>query len=127
MAEDDTYGGSLTNKIAWQSFLIPYFKEDTDKIAKYKKAYGFNDEQLDYFIKYMRKFVQTRMFGGAYKKLTLYQALMGYKNDVAAKINGGNYIMGDDFSLLNVTTPIVNDQMGFQSNSSFGLYTGSKG
>ena len=67
------------------------------------------------------------MFGGAYKKLTLEQALMGYTNDVAEKINGGNYIMGDDFSLLNVTTPIVNDQMGFQSNSSFGLYTGSNG
>jgi len=75
----------------------------------------------------MRKYLQTRMFGGAYKKLTLEQALMGYTNDVAEKINGGNYIMGDDFSLLNVTTPIVNDQMGFQSNSSFGLYTGSNG
>jgi len=39
MAQDDIYSGSLMNKIAWQSFLIPYFKEDTDKIEKYKNLY----------------------------------------------------------------------------------------
>jgi len=53
--------------------------------------------------------------------------LNGFVNTVAAKVNGGEYFLGNDFSLYNVTTPIQNDRMGFQSNVSYGLYTGSNG
>jgi hypothetical protein len=53
--------------------------------------------------------------------------LNGYVNDVAAKVNGGTYSLGNDFSLYNVTTPIQNDRIGFQSSVDYGTYTGSNG
>lgn len=34
---------------------------------------------------------------------------MGFENDVADKINGGDYLLGDDFGLSKYTTPIIND------------------
>ena len=109
MASPDWTAGGLTDKWAWQSFLIPYFKGDTTKTDQYKTAYGFNDEQLENFIYNMRVYVQDRIFGGAYTKLTIENVLYGYVNDVASKVNGGNYFLGDDFALSNTTTPIIND------------------
>jgi hypothetical protein len=127
MASGSINEGSLTSHFAWMRFLIGYFKDDTAVIESYKNNYGFNDEELDTFIFNMRVYIQNRFFGGAYSKLTMDQVLFGYENDVAAKVNGGDYFFGDDFSLSNMTTPIITDQRGFGSNVSFGLYTGSNG
>jgi len=75
----------------------------------------------------MRAYVQSRIFDSAYAEYTMTQLLTGFENPYAARLNGGHYAQGDDFSLSNYTTPILNDQTGFGKNVSFGLYTGSNG
>ena len=67
------------------------------------------------------------MFGGAFIDISVSDMLNGFYNTYAAKINGGSYTLGNDFSLYNVTTPIQNDRLGFQSNVPYGMYTGSNG
>lgn len=40
-------------------------------------------------------------------------------------INGGNFFSGNDYRLMNQTTPILNDQIGTVSDAIYGVYTGS--
>lgn len=54
MMTDSISTGSLTSNFAWQSLLIPYFKEDATKTSEYQTLYGFDAEQLGIFINNMR-------------------------------------------------------------------------
>ena len=67
------------------------------------------------------------MLGGAYANIKISDMLNGYVNDIVDQINGGDYILGNDFNLYNVTTPLQNDRIGFQSSVEYGTYTGSNG
>lgn len=40
-------------------------------------------------------------------------------------INGGDFFEGNDFRLVNKTTPIFNDIIGTVAEAEFGVYTGS--
>ena len=112
MFTSDPSTGGLTSNFAWQSLLIPYIKDDTETLEKYETLYGFtehDDEELASFIYNYRRFLQNKVFGGAFKNYTASDLVMGYENDVAAKANGGDYLLGDDFNLINATTPLMND------------------
>ena len=65
--------------------------------------------------------------GGALKTYTIEELINGYENDIAARINGGQYYGGYDFSISNSTTPVFNDLIGEISESVYGIYTGSNG
>ena len=67
------------------------------------------------------------MFGGAFAEIKISDMLNGYVNEYATKMEGGNYTLGSVYSLYNVTAPIQNDRLGFQSNVSYGMFTGSNG
>lgn len=51
--------------------------------------------------------------------------LDGYENDIAAKINGGNYFSGNTYDLSSLTTPIRTEVIGPLVD--YGMYTGSNG
>jgi len=57
----------------------------------------------------MRVYIQDRIFGSAFASYTMTELLMGFENTVADKVNGGDYLLGDDFGLSKETTPIIND------------------
>lgn len=37
---------------------------------------------------------------------------MGFYGEAAAKINGGNFSQGADFSLASAVTPVINNMIG---------------
>jgi len=65
--------------------------------------------------------------GGAFAEIKVTDMLNGFYNPIADKVNGGDYMLGNDFSLYDITTPIQNDRMGLQANVAYGLNTGSNG
>jgi len=73
----------------------------------------------------IRRDIQSRFFGEPYVNYTPSDLVFGFTNDVADKLNGGDYYNGDDFSLSSVTTPIFNSELGGQSTTVFGMYTGA--
>ncbi len=95
-------------------------------MARYQNAWGetFN---IPNFIDACRGNIESTIFGGAYATIKIEDLLYGYESDIAGKINGGDYLLGDDFALSNMTTPIINDQKGFGSAVNFGMLTGSNG
>ena len=95
-------------------------------MTNYQNAWG-SEFNIDLFVDSCRSNIELQMFGGAFAQIKVSDMLEGYVNDIADKVNGGNYILGNDFSLYNVTTPIQNDRIGFQSNVTYGTYTGSNG
>mgnify|MGYP007004968105 CR=1 FL=1 len=46
------------------------------------------------------------MFGGAFADIKSCDMLNGFVTDVTANVGGGEYILGNNFNLYNVTTPI---------------------
>ena len=65
--------------------------------------------------------------GGALKNYDFEELINGYKNDIADRINGGQYYAGNDFSISNTTTPVFNERIDEVSNAIYGMYTGSNG
>ena len=53
--------------------------------------------------------------------------IAGYDNEVADRVNGGQYYGGYDFSLSSGTTPVFNEHYGGASKGVYGIYTGSIG
>lgn len=113
--------------VNWQYFLVPYFLEDTVAVAKYTTAWNFGDLILKDFIDSLRSQIETQFFDSAFADLLVTDMLDGYETEYASRVNGGDYWKGNDFSLSSMTQPIRNDVMGFQSNVSYGEYTGSNG
>jgi len=71
--------------------------------------------------------IETKIFGGGFVNIKISDMLNGYESDVAAKINGGDYYQGNDFSLSSLATPIRNEIQGLQADVPYGVYTGSNG
>ena len=84
-------------------------------MTNYQNAWGA-DFDIDLFVDSCRTNIQDQMLGGAFANIKINDMLNGYVNDIADQINGGDYILGNDFSLYNVTTPLQNDRLGFQSS-----------
>lgn len=61
---------------------------------------------INEFVTNFRKQIEAQIFGGAYADIKISDMLNGYVSDVAEKINGGNYTLGDSYMLYNVTTPV---------------------
>lgn len=96
----EDYGlSSLWN---WQSFGVAYYGEKSDIIAKYQTAWG-SDIDIDAFVTVCRTRIEAFYFGGAFADISVSDMLNGYENDVAAKINGGDYFEGDFFGLSALT------------------------
>lgn len=98
--------------------------DDKTKLDIFTKAIGYDAKV---FAEVMRYHIQTYTMGGALKTYTAEQLMNGYENDIAAKINGGQYYGGYDFSICNDTTPVFNDMLGSVSEATYGIYTGSNG
>ncbi len=90
-------------------------------------AWGVNMDEVNSYIAVFRDMIEQMIFGSAYANIKIQDMLDGFENDVADKVNGGDYYKGNDFSLSKMTTPIRNDIKGFQSNVPYGMYTGSNG
>ena len=75
----------------------------------------------------MRYHIQDYTLGGALKSYTAMDLINGYENDIAERVNGGQYYGGYDFSITNSTTPVFNEMVGEVSNAVYGVYTGSNG
>jgi len=95
-------------------------------MARYTSAWG-KDFNIASFIDACRGNVEKYIFGGAYADIKVDDLLFGFVSDVASKAEGSNYVLGNYFGISNMTTPIINDQKGFGSNVTFGMYTGSNG
>jgi len=60
----------------------------------------------------MRKMIQDYLFGGAISTYKIKDLVHGFESDVAERVNGGDFFMGDDFNLDKSVTAILNDQVG---------------
>ena len=98
----------------WQKFLIAFYTTDSKSVSMtaYQNAWG-SDFDISLFVDSCRSNIETKIFGGAFADIKVSDMLNGFYNGYAAKVNGGDYILGNDFSLYNVTTPIQNDRIGF--------------
>lgn len=106
--------------------MIPYYTQDASKIASYQSAWGSTFD-IDAFVNVQRTRIESVYFGGAFADILVSDMLNGYENDVAARINGGDYFAGDDFALMNYTNPIRIDVTGPDSVVIYGLLTGENG
>ena len=116
----------LTDFFQWQQFLIPYFTKDTTKTEEIQQAWGA-DFDMDTFVDGMRSVLEKKVFGSAYADISVNDMFVGYKTDVADKVNGGTFINGDDFNLSPNCTVLTNNQIGYGSQVEYGMYTGSNG
>ena len=63
--------------------------------------------------------------GGSLKTYSSITELIdGFDNNIAARINGGQYYAGYDFSLSSDTTPVFNEKHGSGSKMIYTLHTG---
>ena len=116
--------GSLSSFYSWQQFLIAYFTNSTAKLSKYEQSWG-PDFATDNFLDGFRARIETVYFGGGFADIAVSKLLLGFQNAFAAGVSSGDYLQGNDFSLTNYTTPMMNDQVGFGSTVTFGLFTGT--
>jgi len=100
--------GSLASTYSWQQFLIPYFLQNQTTVAKYEAAWG-NNVTTDIFVEALRARIETAYFGGAFADIKLKELFFGFENTFAAGVSSGDYILGNDYSLSNWTTPIMTD------------------
>ena len=105
---------------------MPYFLNDSTVVSLYQKAWG-DSFNIDSFVQTCRTMVEAKIMGYGYAYINVHDMLYGFENDVAAKINGGQFYQGNDFSLSNFTAPIINDMSGLQASVPYGMYTGSNG
>lgn len=91
---------------------MPFYLQDTTIVQMYQDAWGA-DFDIDAFVENCRKNVEARIMNYGYAFISVHDMLYGFENDVAAKINGGNFYQGNDFSLSNYTAPVINDMSGF--------------
>ena len=50
--------------------------------------------------------------GGAYSMIPECDLIQGFNGTTAAKVNGGDFLSGSDFSLSEAVTPVYNDKVG---------------
>ena len=79
------------------------------------------------FVNCMRYVIENQVFGSAYSDISVHDMIVGYETDVAANVNGGTFLNGDDFNLSPNTTVLTNDQIGYGTQIEYGMYTGSNG
>ena len=46
--------------------------------------------------------------GGAYKNITITDMIFGFESKVAYKVNGGDFLWGNNFGLESSITPVFN-------------------
>ena len=91
-----------------------------------KNAWGETFD-IDAFVNGMRSVLEKKVFGSAYADISVHDMIVGYKTDVAANVNGGTFLNGDDFNLSPNCTVLTNDRIGFGTQVEYGMYTGSNG
>ena len=50
----------------------------------------------------MRYHIQGYLMGGAYFNYTASELLMGFNSNIAVKINGGDFMAGNDYDLTDI-------------------------
>lgn len=78
----------------------------------YQDSWGA-DFDIDFFVVTCRKMIEAKIMNYGYATISVQDMLYGFETDVAAKINGGHFYQGNDFSLSNFTAPIINDMSGY--------------
>ena len=72
----------------------------------------YNIGDYSWFEKPMANIVESYIFRGYNISLTVNEMLFGFNSKVAPTVNGGDFLMGNDFALSGDITPVFNDQIG---------------
>jgi len=57
----------------------------------------------------MSKMIEKYLFGDQLMKFTPSYLIFGYTSKIVEKINGGDFLWGNDFALEGFVTPVFND------------------
>ena len=57
----------------------------------------------------MQYMVEQYLMGGPYMNKTVTEMVLGYNSTLAAAVNGGTFLQGNEFALLSPVTPVLND------------------
>ena len=125
LASNVTDNLGLNNNYNGGRLATAYNTNNAANLKIFSDVYGYDAATL---FEVMRYHVEAYIMGGGLKTYTDTSILIdGYEDDIASRINGGEYYGGYDFSLTNATTPVFNDNYGGVAEANYGLYTGSHG
>lgn len=113
IASNDTENLGLNNFYNTGRLVNAFASNDQAKLELFTRTIGYS--AVD-FIEVMRYHVQAVTMGGALRTYTAQELINGYENDIAARVNGGQYYGGYDFSIANATTPVFNELIGTVSD-----------
>ena len=101
----------LNNAYNAARFVTSVEKPDSDLQEKFISEYNiFYTSSLYNPLRYM---IQDFLFEGAWSEMPIDDYRIGFKTDIAAKINEGMlYDLGDVYSVSPNVTPVFNDQLG---------------
>eukprot|EP00353_Schmidingerella_taraikaensis_P014549 CAMPEP_0185568384 /NCGR_PEP_ID=MMETSP0434-20130131/1365_1 /TAXON_ID=626734 ORGANISM="Favella taraikaensis, Strain Fe Narragansett Bay" /NCGR_SAMPLE_ID=MMETSP0434 /ASSEMBLY_ACC=CAM_ASM_000379 /LENGTH=69 /DNA_ID=CAMNT_0028182895 /DNA_START=1179 /DNA_END=1388 /DNA_ORIENTATION=- len=57
----------------------------------------------------MSEMIEKYLFGEQLTSFSPIELLFGYKSMIGEKINGGDFLWGNDFALEGFVTPVLND------------------
>ena len=74
----------------------------------------------------MKYMVQDYLMGGYNKTMNAKELIYGFNSTMAFKVNGGDFLWGNNFALGSAVTPVFNDfKIGAMTEQQISLYPGS--
>ena len=106
-------------------FTISLFLQSgqADILRKFNDALKFNSLPVNFWNP-MRYHVEAYLMGGSFVVYDIEDYIHGFETDVAYKVNGGSFKVGDFFALQSSVTPILNDRIGEMSSQQISIFSG---